>query len=96
MVVISESVHPSSLDFANQRKVVILRQATKPGSKKMAWPDIAMQVVNLKGGRPSSWLVRRIYKQFSHKVGRRVYQYKRCGRKKWKVTKDVEQFLTHQ
>ena len=40
MPLVSEMVHPRGLDFANQRKVVILRDV-----KDMAWDDIADQVV---------------------------------------------------
>ena len=48
MPLVSEMVHPRGLDFANQRKVVILRDV-----KDMAWDDIADQVVNL-AGEPST------------------------------------------
>ena len=40
MVQITESVHPRSLSFANQRKVVILRD------QGFAWRDITSRVVN--------------------------------------------------
>ena len=52
MVVIRESVHPSSLS-SNQRKVVVLRETEKKGNKKLPWSDIAKKVVNLKGEQPS-------------------------------------------
>ena len=47
MVQITESVHPRSLSFANQRKVVILRD------QGFAWNDITGRVVNLQGASPS-------------------------------------------
>jgi hypothetical protein len=50
MVLISEHVHPLSLDFRNQRRVVLLRD-----TKKLSWPKIRVQVKNLKGRRPSSF-----------------------------------------
>jgi hypothetical protein len=40
MVVVSESQHKHSLNFANQRKVVILRDA-----RGQSWEKIAEQVV---------------------------------------------------
>ena len=43
MVHITESVHPHSLSFANQRKVVTLRD------QGFAWRDITSRVVNLQG-----------------------------------------------
>ena len=42
MPVISEMVHPRGLDFANQRKVVMLRD-----EQDMSWDDIASEVTNL-------------------------------------------------
>lgn len=88
MVVVSEVVHPSSMDFRNQRKVVMLRTV-----KKMIWADIGKEVVNLRGGRPSEKQCRQVFRDFSMKLGRRVYKYKKCGRKKWKVTPQVQKFI---
>ncbi|CAE8671835.1 unnamed protein product [Polarella glacialis] len=87
MPVISEVVHPLSLNFENQRKVILLRDV-----KKQSWDDVRKQVRNLKGKKPTVKLLRRVYKNFSKK-GRVVYKYKKCGRKPWKVTKGVESFL---
>lgn len=53
MVVISENVHPRALDFQNQRKVVMLRDV-----QGLTFVDIARQVRNLTGKRPSSNLLR--------------------------------------
>ncbi|CAE8704661.1 unnamed protein product [Polarella glacialis] len=81
-------VHPLSLNFENQRKVILLRDV-----KKQSWDDVRKQVRNLKGKKPTVKLLRRVYKNFSKKKGRVVYKYKKCGRKPWKVTKGVESFL---
>ena len=88
MPVVSEMVHPLSLDFANQRRVVMLRDVHKD-----SWPNIRKKVKNLKKKRPSKELVRRVYRDFKGKLGRRPYKYKNCGRKPWKVTAEVESFL---
>ena len=93
MVLIRDSVHPRSLDFANQKKVIILRDTKKKGNKKMPWKDIAKRVVNLQGEEPSEWVLSKVYREFNRKLGRCVYHYKNSGRKKWKVTQAVEKFL---
>ena len=41
MVLIRDRVHPKSLDFSNQRKVVHLRD-----DKGLSWEQIALQVRN--------------------------------------------------
>ena len=88
MPLITEQVHPLSLDFCNQRKVVIRRVAFKE-----SWRTIAGKVVNLKGDSPSPTLVARVFKTFSKKAGRRRYKYLRCGRRPWKLTKPIQQWL---
>ena len=93
MVLIRDSVHPRPLDFANQKKVIILRDTKKKGKKKMPWKDIAERVVNLQGEEPSEWALSKVYREFNRNLGRCVYNYKNCGRKKWKVTQAVEKFL---
>lgn len=82
MVLIRDSVHPRSLDFANQKKVIILRDTKKKGNKKMPWKDIAKRVVNLQGEEPSEWVLSKVYREFNRKLGRCVYHYKNSGRKK--------------
>eukprot|EP00973_Karenia_brevis_P018829 2580275-Karenia_brevis.AAC.2 len=96
MVLIRESVHPRALNFSNQRKVVLLRETKKKGNKKLPWADIAKQVKNLQGTCPSPFLVAKVFREFNRRQGRRLYRYKNCGRKKWKVTKPVETFLVRQ
>ena len=88
MVVISESVHPSSLDFANQRKVCLLRDV-----EDLAFTEIAKRVVNLKGKRPNPRLVADCYHSFSPKLGRRRYNYEKCGRKPWKLSAENRAYL---
>ena len=88
MPLISEMVHPRSLDFANQRQVILLRDV-----KQLEWGQIRLQVKNLQGERPSRHLCMRIYKEFSKQQGHRVFKYAKCGRKAWKVDTDVEKFL---
>ena len=58
MVQITESVHPRSLSFANQRKVVILRD------QGFAWNDITGRVVNLQGASPSEDTRRKIHSRW--------------------------------
>ena len=88
MPTVTENVHPSSMDFQNQRRVYLLRTVDK-----LPWPRILPQVVNLKGEHPSETQCRDVVKKFSLKKGRKVYKYGQCGRKPWKVTRDVEQYL---
>ena len=85
---VSEMVHPAGLSFAQQRKVVILRDV-----RHQTWGQIAGNVCNLQGGHPSRQTVANIYGSFSRTKGRVSSGYARCGRKKWKVTPEVEQFL---
>ena len=87
MVQITESVHPRSLSFANQRKVVILRD------QGFAWNDITGRVVNLQGASPSEDTCQKIYKEFNRRKGRRVYKYHRCGQKPTTFTAAVVRFL---
>jgi hypothetical protein len=81
-------LHPRSLDFANQRRVAFLREV-----RKLGWDEIRLQVKNLRGERPSKSLCQRVYNGFNKTKGRRVYKYEKCGRKAWKVSKEVEKFL---
>ena len=90
MPVVAEMVHPGSMDFANQRKCVVLRDV-----KGLSWSDIAAQCHTLrgKGARPSVAQCQRVYGEFSRTAGRRKYKYKNCGRSAWKVTPEVKKFL---
>ena len=88
MPVRSEVVHPLSLNFANERKVVMLREINK-----MSYPKIRLKVWNLKKQRPSKELVRATVKLFNTRSGTRKFNYGNCGRKAWKVDDDVKKFL---
>ena len=93
MTVITEVVHSNGLDFQNQRRVVILRDQRGQGGKKLAFSKIAGMVRTLKGKRSTEDVVRRVYQRFNTKKGRVSYKYARCGRKPWKLTKEVGAFL---
>ena len=77
MVLVSEIQHPSSLDFRNQKRVVVLRD-----QHGWSWEKIAEEVVNLKGETPSWKLCSRVYQRFSTKAGHVPYSYGKCGRKR--------------
>lgn len=84
---ISESVHPRSLNFVNQRKVVIFRD------RGQEWKHIAASVVNLQGEHPSADTCQRVYKGFQSKKGRRAFKYGNCGRHATVFTAAVKRFL---
>ena len=88
MPVVSEMVHPLSLDFASQRQVALLR-----GVNGEKWVTIQNKVRNLQGEKPSLKLLQRLYRDISMAAGRRAYKYGKCGRKPWKVTKQVEAYV---
>ena len=88
MPLITEQVHPLSLDFCNQRKVVARRTIFKE-----SWNTIAGGVRNLKGESPSPKLVARVFNKFSKRGGRRRYKYKKCGRRPWKLTKEIQTWI---
>ena len=87
MVLVSEVRHPRSLDFRNERKVVVLREQGWP------WCAIAQEVRNLQGKPAGRWAVTQAYKQFSKTLGRRRFHYDRCGLQPQKVTREVRRFL---
>lgn len=84
MVQLKENVHPKSLPFAEQRRVVILRD------KGWSWEDIAAEVRNLKG-EPTTWgNCRNVYRRLNRKSGLVKYKYGNCGRpKKLKSTDET-------
>ena len=88
MPVIKEVVRPESLDFKNQKKVMVLRDV-----EKLSFNEIAERVVNLKGEESTEDTVRRVYNRFSPRLGRVRYHFNRCGRKAWKITPDVSTWL---
>ena len=93
MVLVSEQQHAKSLDFRNQRKVVLLRTVKKTNGKRRSWPEIAAEVQNLDNKTPSPWLVRNVYENFETKLGHVPYNYASCGRTAEKATPAVKQFL---
>jgi transposase len=87
MPLVTEMVHPCGLDFANQRKAAILRDRGE------SFASIAAQVKNLKGKPTSVNTVRRICANLDKKAGRKKYQYKKSGRKPYKITADIRKHL---
>ena len=88
MTVIKMSVNARSLNFANQQKVVVLRDV-----HGMTWAEIRKQVVNLRNEKPAEQTVVNVYNKFDKKQGHTVFKYENSGRKPWKVTPLVEKFL---
>ena len=88
MPVVSEVRHPQSLDFANERKTLLLRDV-----HGLSWAAIQEQVVNLRGETPSVRLLQRLHQDVNRDLGRRVYKYSNCGRKATKATATVQKYL---
>ena len=90
MPVISQMVSPKALGVEALKKVIVLRD-----TQGLAWDDIAAQVFNVSGKAPSRQHVINSYHQVSKKKGYgvRKYKYKNCGRRPWKLTKDMKAFL---
>jgi transposase len=80
--------HPRGLNFANERRVVRLRD-----DEDMSWDDIAEEVQNEEGEPSTRDTVKRAYDRFKPKLGRSQYKFARCGRRKWLLTPDVQKFL---
>ena len=80
--------HPRSLDFATQRRVVLLREVGG-----LSFASIADTVHNIQGQPPTKDTVRRVYHAFSAAKGRVTYRYHKSGRKPFKVTKEVRKTL---
>ena len=87
-MVVSERYDPKGLSFAAQRTVVVRRDVHEE-----TFPEIAKQVKDLSGKKPTPRLVADYYRRFSAKAGRVRSQYHKCGRKAFKVTKEVEAYL---
>lgn len=93
MPVVTDVRHPRGLDFQQQRKVVMLRDV-----KKMSWDKIVDPrfggVVNLQGKPTCPDVAKRTYKKFFKRGKTKAkYDYSKCGRKRWKLTKEIEEFL---
>jgi hypothetical protein len=93
MPVVTDMRHPRGLDFDQQRKVVMLRD-----DKKMSWEQIvdpdAGGVVNIEGYPTCRDVAKRAYDKF-FKCGKKKakYDYSKCGRKCWKITREIRAFL---
>ena len=70
MVLVTEHVHPKSLDFANQKKVVVLRDV-----KKLPWTQIQKRVRNLQNKKTSVRNVGNVYRGFNTTKARKPYSY---------------------
>ena len=73
-----------------QRKVVLLRD-----DKDMSWDGIADPkiggIMNLAGLPTCRDVVKRAYeKYFKRGRGKSKYDYRKCGRKRWKMTLEIE------
>ena len=92
---IREVINKRGLDFINQRKVMLHRQGLSPESKgkKMAFKKIAMLVRNYLGKSTTEDVARRVNQRFNNKKGTVHYNYEKCGRKPWKLTKVVRTFI---
>lgn len=88
MPVVSEVRHPNSMDFDNGRLVILYRSVFK-----MKWKDIRKKVICLNKKRPSLTQMRDHFRKFNTGKGQVEFQYGNCGRKPWKVTKEVETFI---
>ena len=87
MVVVMEARHPRSLDFANERKAMLLRD------QGHTWDAVACRVRNISGLRPSVRLLKSLRSRLQARAHQKVYMYKNCGRKCWKATTDVQRFV---
>ncbi|CAE7459439.1 unnamed protein product, partial [Symbiodinium sp. CCMP2456] len=88
MPVVSEVRHPQSLDFANERKALLLRDV-----HGLTWAEIQRRVVNLRGKAPSVRLLQRAHSDVNRTLGQRQYKYSNCGRKAVKSTPKVQKYL---
>ena len=87
MSLVSEIVSCRSMDFENQRRVVVRRD------QGWKWHEIQNVVRTLQNEKPSETQCRDVYNGFNRRLGRKTYNYKKCGRKPWKVTPAVCSFL---
>ena len=90
MPLVSEVRHPQSLDFANERKALLLRDV-----HGLPWAKVQKRVVNLRGEAPSVRLLQRLHDEVNKRVGKRDYQYSNCGRTAVKATPSVQKYLPH-
>ena len=84
----SDIPKPWSMNFENQRRVVLLRDV-----QKLPWWKIRLRVRGLMGNYPSEKQCRLVYAKFNKRLGRRPYKYGNCGPKVSKLTKPVVRLL---
>ena len=87
MVLVTERVHPRSLNFYNQRRLVTLRDV-----HGYSWETIAGMVWNLQKERPTWKTCAETYERFNKCKGRRQYNYKNCGRRPT-LTKELQKWV---
>ena len=88
MTEIREVISCRSMAFPEQRKAYMLRYIMR-----LSWEKIAEQVVNLRGEHPSWVCVKETVQRLSVSKGCRKYKYSRCGRRPWKMTSEIQQFV---
>ncbi|CAK0804938.1 unnamed protein product [Prorocentrum cordatum] len=93
MPVVSEMRHPKGFSFQQERRIVLLREATQSDGSHVEWSEIAKKVNNLLGKRPRPRHVANTCRRATARRGPLKYDYKKCGKKPDKVTKEVERFL---
>ena len=95
MVLLRVRVHPRGLSLPAQRKVFALRHTKNKKGKKLSWPKIAAQVVNLQGVTPGWKVCRDAYNRMNTKLGMPKDNYHKCGRKA-ALTKAVRKWVVSQ
>ena len=86
-MIVTDFRSPRSLDFANVRKAMLLHDSG------MSWWKVAQRVVSLSGHRPGVRTLRR-HAAALRTTGRcKTYKFHKCGRKPWKVTRQMENFV---
>ena len=88
MTEIREVISCARMAFPEQRKAYMLRYIMR-----LSWEKIAEQVVNLRGEHPSWVCVKETVQRLSVSKGCRKYKYSRCGRRPWKMTSEIQQFV---
>ena len=73
MVVVMEARHPRSLDFANERKAMLLRD------QGHTWGAVADRVWNMSGLRPSVRLLKSLRARLQARAQHKVYKYASVG-----------------
>ena len=88
MTEIREIISCRSMACPEHRKAYMLRYIMR-----FSWEKVAEQVVNLRGEHPSWVCVKETVQRLSVAKGCRKYKYSRCGRRPWKMTSAIQQFV---